>query len=395
MNRSPIHLFVISSVILMLSTVLSGCSQVLMPAQTSVQEPVFPAETIITSLAAPTETSLLDSSKTPSPIPSETLAPTLTPVPTEIPPTATPTIDFPIPDAPSNVDPDLWHEAYVDGMQNNGYIRLKTSSGLAQAYWDSGLNTLIWDLGSEKYAYNQEFDFTGDLVYDVYGRKWIVRKVIISEIHEGHSIWRYDTLHVPDSNVVILGEECGRHIKEADIEFCGMIGQVIGKETLSLEGYLVPNFPKLSEDQAGIFFGGKNLVFEFLKIRLPTSMDPIEFLLPICVAGKCDITTIGNISGEKILQSTPLGSMIYVSFTSVNDITFASDINQRRNEGPALSANSAFGFGEHLSSLLKRYFNIYLTGTPLTYPDIAAPIFDTEKLVIDHILPFPANIKTR
>lgn len=366
----------------------------LTPAQ---ETPASPEATLAAPIEVATEMPTL--TMTPEPTITHTSEPTLTP---------TQEITFDIPDAPPNVDPAIWKEAYLSALQSTPYLKLKIEAGLVKPYWDQSMNTFIWDLGGEKFGYNPEFKFTGDVVKDMYGNDWIVRKKLLSGQVDNNTIWKFDKLHLAGEPNLVLGVQCVKFNPGIEVNYCAFVGQVVGRESVNMKAYLTDDFYDANEFEAGIFYGEKNLNFELLVVRFPNSTGTVDLKFPVCISEKCDEpaisetrgTTENIFTGKEVFDSVKKGSMVYINITSINsnDITFlfgGDYIKFRNSEVTGQSIHEAFGWGEHLVSTVNEYFNINMLGKPLSEPFVVAPIFDSDKLLIDKIAPVPASIKIK
>lgn len=376
--------------LMMLASLFSSCSSV-------IQIPV-PAETIAQTAPVIEDPATMEpTSVPPTEEPTQTPTHALTPEPTVTP---TQGIDFTIPEAPQGVDPEKWKDAYISGMQSSGYLRLKIEAGLAKPSWDQNLDTLIWDLGKEKFAYNSKFDFTGDVVFDVFGNNWIVRKKLTHSRGYVESIFWYDNLHDKDSEQLILGAQCVEMIGDSH---CALVGQVVGQEKIDMSQYLIDDFDSLSNYDAGIFYNRKNLVFDVLAVRIPNGYNKyVELKVPIGpenYSSRKDIVDLlsgpktSDISGKQILEKTQDGSMIFLISIAYHSFPAGMTVDKFKEYifsnpefGDKLSVFEAFGTGEHLGLIMDKYLNIPLYSQHYCEnPAGRLKIFDTEKMVEDKI----------
>jgi hypothetical protein len=321
--------------------------------------------------------------------------------------TATQEIDFVIPDAPQFVDSEKWREAYINAIQSGGYIGLKIKSGMVKPYWNQKMDTVFWDLDGDKFGYNPEFKFTGPVVKDIYGNDWIVRKKLMSGQAENNSVWMFDNLHQYRKEDVILGAQCVQGINGLDADLCGLVGQVVGRESIDMKTYLTPEYYKASEFEVGVLYGEDNFNFEFLVVRFPNPTGTVDLKIPICITEKPDepmitevygMTGSNTLSGNELFKKVQNGSMVYFTITSINDINvIGGDLVsfKKSRQSASLDFSIAFGFGELTTYAVMENFNIRLSGRFIKEPVVFAPIFDFEKLSKDKIFP-PANgIKIR
>lgn len=313
-------------------------------------------------------------------------------------PTVTPTqgIDFTIPEAPQGVDPEKWNVAYISGMQSSGYLRLKIEAGLAEPSWEGNMDTLVWDLGKEKFGYNAEFDFTGDVVSDVFGNEWIVRKKLTHSSGLLNSIYWFDSLHVKDGDELILGAQCAENDTDS---LCGLVGQVVGQEKIDMSQYLIDDFDSLNSYDAGIFFKRKNLVFDALVVRVPNgNSEYVELRVPFTPETYSDRKDVVDflsgpkgtyISGKEIMNKSKEGSMVYLFFVVSHDFPRGLTVEVFKQSSPKFlevaQIVEAFGMGEHIALTLDRYFNIHLREEYSQNWDGRPIIFETEKLVDEKI----------
>ena len=338
-----------------------------------------------------------------------TLAPTATATFT-LEPSATPTpvIDFEIPDAPSNADPFVWREQYIDGMLTNGYLRLKVKGGLVRIYWDSKLGTIIWDLGSEKFGYNNEFKFTGEIVKDTYGKDWIVRKKLTQRYNTGNSIWDFYRLHKTGSDEIVMGVQCNE--ENYFYSTCGVVGQFVGVVTIDMVQFLVEDFDIMTEAEKGrLYANADNFNVEFLLIRVPKNNGYTEIKFPICPSDYCDTKIVSKktlspkgsyqISGLDLMNSMKVGGMVYANFglllnlSSENIASIIESINgeEDMNKLAVHYFFDAFGQGgELLHNLLVKEFGIGVSYKNVNFYGTKV-IFDADKLVEEKII-MPASV---
>ena len=354
-----------------------------------------PTEMVVTEMPSATATKISAITLTPEP------AMTLTPEPT-----ATQEIDFTIPEAPQYADSEKWREAFINAVQSGGYMGLKIKSGMAKPYWNQKMETVFWDLDGDKFGYNPEFKFTGSVVKDMYGHDWVVRRKLMSEQGEFNSIWKFDKLHQYRKEDVILGAQCLQGFNGLDFDICGLVGQVVGRESIAMKTYFTPNFYKASEFEVGVLYGEDNFNFEFLVVRFPNPTGTVELKIPICITEKPDEPMIAEIykmtskdlSGNEIFKRVQNGSMVYLSYSSLNDINLIGgslENYKKTRQGALFDFFIAFGFGELTTYTFVEHFNIRLSGRFLKEPDVFAPIFDFEKLSKDKITPPPIGMKIR
>lgn len=341
---------------------------------------------------------------------SPTLAPTATATftlePTETP---TPVIDFEIPDAPSNADPVVWREQYIDGMLTNGYLRLKVEGGLVRTYWDSKMGTIIWDLGSERFGYNNEFKFTGEIVKDTYGKDWIVRKKLTQRYNTGNTIWDFYRLHKPGSDEIVMGVQCNEESSVISPR-CGVVGQFVGVVTIDMVQYLVEDFDIMTEAEKGrLYANADNFNVEFLLIRVPKNNGYTEIKFPICPSDYCDTKIVNKktlspqgsyrITGLDLMNSMKVERMVYANFSLPLNIpieelpVIIESINEEKelNKVAVHYFFNAFGQGgELLHNLLVKEFGIGVSYKNVNF-DGTKVIFDLDKLVQEKII-MPASV---
>ena len=326
---------------------------------------------------------------------------TLTPEPTVI---ATQEIDFSVPGAPENVDPEKWREAYVSGMLSSGYLRLKVEAGLVEPSWNEKMDTMIWDLGDdEKFGYNSEFKFTGAVVSDVYDNDWIVRKKLTHSRGIAGSIFWFDRLHVKDKEELILGAQCVEQLTDS---LCGLVGQVVGQEKIDMSQYLIDDFDSLNSYDAGIFFNRKNLVFDALVVRVPNGNNEyVELRVPLTpntMSEEKDILTFLSgpkgldISGKEVIEKSKEGSMVYLFFLVTHELPPGLTEEIYKQSSPRFlevgQIHNAFGVGESTALILDEYFDIHVPEQFVPLADGRPTILETEKLGESKITSMPRAI---
>ena len=172
-----------------------------------------------------------------------------------------------------------------------------------------------------------------------------------------------------------------------------------------MKKYLTEDFYKANEFEAGIFYGEKNLNFEFLVVRFPDPSGTVDLKIPVCITEKCDEEMIAEIDGQKsnnltgikIFNGVKNGSMVYLTLSSVNEAKLVGDYESFRKSHDDVGSyvHEAFGWGELTTSTVMENFNIILSGKFLEEPLVFAPIFDLDKLIKDKITSFPAAIKIK
>jgi len=382
--------------LILLASFLSSCGTVL-------QTPL-PIATQQLNLVSHTLTEVFIQPPTLTSTSTSTPEPTITQTPE---PTSTPTQELVVPDAPKNADPEKWREAYINGFQTGGYIGLKIEAGLAVPTWDPKMETIIWTLGKDKFGYNSEFKFTGEVVPDIYTDKWIVRKRLIQPSGYANSIREFYSLHVKNSQKLVMGIECLRE-EELDATRCAIVGQVVGQLKIDMSQYLIEDFDSLGYFEAGIFWKRSNLVFDALVVRVPSGYGKFEEIIVSITPEKWSkIKTISDSStntgamrtGEYILNKAKIGSMIYLilgaSHGRPDDLTdeqIREMLTKNREWGIRLSITEAFGTGDHVGLLVKKLFNITVYGPYSESLSGRPKIFVTDKLVEDHITPGPWGV---
>lgn len=341
-----------------------------------------------------------------NPTPIKTIAPDSIEI---LPPDSEAVIDFDIPDAPANADPKIWREAYINGMQTNGFLKLKTQAGLATFYWDTNLNSLVWEVGDEKFGYNTEFAFTGDIVKDIYNQNWIVRKKLTQEQGAASSIWGYPNLHVKDSSELVLGVEC---IKRQSGESCALVGQIVGQVKLDLKPYLIDDFSTLTSSEQGVFADSQNLIFDALVVRVPNNQSGlVELKVPITPETLTDLEIMASLAtfggsripGSEIIRKSNTGNMIYLHFTTSYDLPEGTSVEYFRKlaitdpeAGKLLGVITAFGMGGmQVDLMVNKFFNSDLSGPFSPNWDGSPQIFLSEKMTEDKITPLPSGILLR
>lgn len=342
------------------TSIIAGCapSNYVTPPFPASSETIRPTATT-QSINIPTSTSTSKPTEVPTEVPTKPLT---------LEPTTTEEIDFPIPDAPQGVDPEKWREAYISGMQTNGYLKLKVQAGLVETYWDQKLNTLIWDLGEEKFGYNQEFGFTGDVVGDIYGKDWIVREKLYQTQSAGTSIWTFDNLHVKNENQLIMGTQCDK--KSIIGPSCAVVGQIVGRDTVDFSKYLLSDYFEMSSTEKGkIYESENNFMTEILRLRVPNINGFIELIVPVCPVNYCDSKITKSLgssaarstlnTGFDLLNNVQLGEMIYIKYGIITNKEIISSFKWNDNDTSSTMRYfiDAFGTGKLLELVLIKYFN--------------------------------------
>jgi hypothetical protein len=396
MNNSQQVVIYLSTVLILFGTF--GC----VPLLTPIDLPKDETNVLTPKVSSPTPSEVIAITSTTT----QTEIPTLTPTPepTEIPSTATPVIDFSIPEPPSNADADIWRQAYIDVMLNGGYVRLMADAGKVKPRWDGFLKTVVWDLGLDKYAYNTEFGFTGQVVNDTYGKEWIVKKVVSAP---RTAVIDYYRLHKTGKNELIMGLQCFEKTFDDAVSAlrCLIVGQVVGVETLNMEDSLVNNYDSMLPEERGVLFDDTDdYNFSFLQVRVPAWDGFREMRIPICPVRYCgknvvNIQTVKagyEMTGSDFLDRMDPGDMVFVEFgvLRTNPMTREEWAIQFEDAGEDLkirqSMYEAFGTGSLLVEVFNREFGLNLsTRFPETITGLL-PIFDLEKLSQENIV-IPAS----
>ncbi len=324
-----------------------------------------------------------------SPTTAETEVATPTQTATMVAPTEA-AIDFEIPAAPAEADPEIWRTAYINGMQTNGLLKRKIEAGLATYHWDQRLNTLVWEVGDERFGYNTEFAFTGDIVKDVYNNDWIVRKKLTQGQGDASSIWRYSQLH--HEGELIMGAQC---IQRSLGPTCGLVGQVIGQEVIDMKPFLVSNFDSLSDVEKGEMYQNMtNFDTHFLVVRVPNASGFSDIKVPVCPSDYCDSKMAiliksrrtDFVSGNEFIDLITPGKMVYVFFgimTPGMGIDWKAIMEESRKDQNVFDADrfmSAFGMSELLDKTLNKEFGITIGIPHVDNYDGSVPVFDFNKL---------------
>lgn len=300
-------------------------------------------------------------------------------------------IDFEVPLAPVGVEQELWNLTYVKMMTESVRVKNLVQAGTMTLQWDQGLKTMVGTFGEESFAYNQEFGFTGEIVKDTYGRNWIVREKLSMSQSDTGSIWDYDRLHILNSGELVLGAQSKSYDFGDDI---AVVGQVVGREKVDLSPYLSDNFASMTEDEAGIFYGGKNLVYEVMVVRVPTSNGFVDLKVPICPVDYCSNSEMVTnflrghgagiaITGEKMLEEVDLGSAVYLNYKNYTNESAVSKsfwVDAYKKYKVQLSNSRAFGNGDLNYGTLSQYFDLGLSGNYISDIFGIPSIFDLEKL---------------
>jgi len=311
-------------------------------------------------------------------------------------------IDFEIPAAPAEADPEIWRTAYINGMQTNGLLKRKTEAGLATYHWDQRLNTLVWEVGDERFGYNTEFAFTGDIVKDVYNNDWIVRKKLTQGQGDANSIWEYSQLH--HEGELIMGAQC---IQRSLGPTCGLVGQVIGQEVIDMKPFLVSNFDSLSDVEKGEMYQNMtNFDTHFLVVRVPNASGFSDIKVPICPSDYCNDSKMvsliksrkfDDVSGDEFIDSITSGKMVYISFGIMAPgvgVDWAALIDEsRRNKDDLFNSDrfmSAFGMSELLDKTLNKEFGVTVGIPPVDNYDGSVPVFDFNELADVNIVQPPS-----
>ncbi len=324
-----------------------------------------------------------------SPTTAETEVSTPTQTATMVAPTEA-VIDFEIPPAPAEADPEIWRTAYINGIQTNGLLKRKTEAGLATYHWDQNLNTLVWEVGDERFGYNIEYSFTGDIVKDVYNNDWIVRKKLTQGQGDAASIWLFNQLH--DKEKLIMGAQC---IQTGSDPFCGLVGQVIGQEVVDMKPFLVSNYDSLSDVEKGEMYQNMtNFDTHFLVVRVPNASGFSDIKVPVCPSDYCDskMATLiksrrtGFVSGNEFIDLITPGKMVYVFFGIMAPgvgIDWKAIMEESRKNKDIFDADrfmSAFGMSELLDKTLNKEFGITVGIPSVDNYDGSVPVFDFNKL---------------
>ncbi len=350
-----------------------------------------------TASAAPSATPTMEPSATPiPPTMTPTPEPTSTPEPTA---TATVVIDFEIPAAPQGIDPELWKTTYINMMTSRPRIKNLVEAGSMTLAWDYGLQTIAGTYGKEGFAYHQEFGFAGDIVRDTFGKRWIVREKLTMSQTTASSIWAFNQLHIPNSSELVLGAQS---IQVDYGERIAIVGQIIGTERVDLSPYLSESFAAMTEDEAGIFYGGNHLVYEIMVVRVPTSNGFVDLKVPVCPVDYCNDPKLtlgyfispsgGSTSVQKILEASRPGSMVYFTLTGSSNETVVSKESYLEvyKKIPLVVSNfRAFGNGDLNYQTLSRYFNLNLLGNYVADLLGANSIFDVSALSEMNYLSLP------
>jgi len=306
-------------------------------------------------------------------------------------------IDFEIPAAPAGVDSDMWKTTYIHMMTEKPRIKNLVGAGQMVLQWNPELGTVVGSYGEETFAYNQEFGFTGEVVKDTFGRSWIVREKLTMSQGDTTTVWNFDQLHVPNSSQLVMGID-SRLVEYG--EQVAIVGQVVGTERVDFSPYLSSTFSSLSEADQGIFYEGKNLVYEVVVVRVPTSNGFADLRVPVCPVDYCNDPEIrinflrgptgSFMTGEKILEGVDLGSMIYVfnvNFTN-ESIPRSYFISQYEEYSVGLAGSRAFGNGDLLYSTLTKHTGYdELSGQYVSDIKGIESIFNIEMLAADRFLP--------
>lgn len=341
-----------------------------------------------TASAAPSATPTMEPSATPiPPTMTPTPEPTSTPEPTA---TATVVIDFEIPAAPQGIDPELWKTTYINMMTSRPRIKNLVEAGSMTLAWDYGLQTIAGTYGKEGFAYHQEFGFAGDIVRDTFGKRWIVREKLTMSQTTASSIWAFNQLHIPNSSELVLGAQS---IQVDYGERIAIVGQIIGTERVDLSPYLSESFAAMTEDEAGIFYGGNHLVYEIMVVRVPTSNGSVDLKVPVCPVDYCNDPELivgyfighsgGIIPVQKVLEASSQGAMVYfsdIAYTNESLITKEFMLEIYKQQPSGLSIARAFGNGDLNYLTLGRHFNLNLRGNYVSDIYGVNSIFDMSAL---------------
>lgn len=305
-------------------------------------------------------------------------------------------IDFEIPSAPQGVDQELWKSIYVSMMTSRPRVKNLVEAGSMTLQWDQRLGTMAGRYGDESFAYNQEFGFTGEIVKDNYGRSWIVREKLSMSQSDAGSIWGFSQLHASNSNELVMGAQA---LWEDYGERIAIVGQVVGTERADLSPYLSDNFASMTEDEAGIFYGGKNLVYEVMVVRVPTSNGFVDLKVPVCPVDYCSNPEMvillargrsgGTVTGEKVLEAADVGSMVYmvyVSYTNESLIPKSAVVAEYAKNKVRFSNARAFGNADLNYMTLSQYFALGLSGNYISDYFGIPSIFNLKMLSGDNYL---------
>ena len=396
-NKTKTSLVASVLILSVLAGVLSACT-IPVVTPTSIGE-------VGAELTAAQETPASPEATLASPIEVATELPTLTSTPeltiTQTPePTLTPTqeITFDIPDAPPNVDPEKWKEAYLSALQSNPYLKLKIEAVLVKPYWDQSMNTFIWDLGGERFGYNSEFNFTGDVVKDMYGNGWVVRKKLTQSQGDACSIWEYDKLHEVNKDNLVMGVQCTESLYG---ETCAFVGQFIKKETTDMKPFLVSNFDSMSIEEKGEMYKDiKNFNTEFLVVRIPNESGYSEIKFPVCPLDYCNLNMVTlsindsvAISGTQLFNRITEGQMLYLHIGVMGDYFPGIDWKDVVEKATKNKDNFAtwyffnsYGMVESLRKVVNKEFKINLRSDFVANHDETKAIYDIDKLAEEKII---------
>lgn len=314
-------------------------------------------------------------------------------------------IDFEIPAAPAGVDSDMWKTTYIHMMTEKPRIKNLVGAGQMVLQWNPELGTVVGSYGEETFAYNQEFGFTGEVVKDTFGRSWIVREKLTMSQADVGSVWQFDKLHVSNGNLLIMGvqsEPLGYG------EGVGLVGQIVGTEVVDLEPYLSENYANMSEAELGIFYGGNNLIYQVMIVRVPTGNGSVDLKIPLCPTEYCDnseMTTsflVGSngrlITGGGVLEEIDSGSMVYLNYTNfTSESVIPRDFWVSEHVGHVVRVANfrAFGNGDLVNQTLSsRFPDLGLVGQYVSDIFGIQSMFDLSKLSESGFLPVPGGILT-